>query len=324
MNKITYTVIVLICLSFSCKQASTKKEKNKTELSQQNKDLEEGNKLSADNSQNLNKEKQKQAPDTLEMIFFPGGKIVVGANTGSERHQPPLEVEIQAFYMDKYPVTVEQFSEFVNATAYVTEAEKYGDSGVFDFKQGSWNLVKGTYWKFPLGPGKGEAKANHPVTHVSWNDAVAYCEWAGKRLPTEFEWEFAARNGKSNSPAFPWGDSEKSGNRFMANTWQGISATEPKIEDGYLTTNPVGSFPPSPSGLFDLSGNVWEWCLNTFRPYPGSTFNLPPDENVKAIRGGSFMYDQLGSESYTVYGRSFNTVETSLFNTGFRCVVDAS
>jgi len=254
------------------------------------------------------------------MIYFPGGKITIGGQLGSNRHQPPFEAEIDGFHIDKYPVSVSSFAEFIEASGHITEAEKFGDSGIFDITKGSWDLVKGAYWKYPMGPDKAEAEPNHPVTHVSWNDANAFARWAGKRLPNEFEWEYAAKGGKNESYTFPWGNTEMPGGSYMANTWQGSSATDAVVEDGFLYTSPVGSYAPSESGLFDMAGNVWEWCSNTFKPYPGSSFRINVDEQVKAIRGGSFMYDQLGQESYSVYGRSFNTVETSLFNTGFRCV----
>jgi len=260
--------------------------------------------------------------DHVDMVHFEGGDINIGSEEGSSRNQPVHKVVIEPFYLDKGPVSVAQFALFISKTGYLTEAERFGDSGVYGFDTGQWSLLKGAYWKFPLGPNAPEADPSHPVTHISWNDANAYAQWAGKRLPSEYEWEFAARNGSLTDDKFPWGNQEQVNGKYMANTWQGENTSVVSPDDGYLYTSPIGVFGETPSGLVDMSGNVWEWCSDVFKPYTGSSFRVQITETVKSIRGGSFMFDELGSESYSVYGRSFNSAETSLFNMGFRCAMD--
>lgn len=262
-----------------------------------------------------------QANENENMVFFDGGTIMMGSNEGMPNAAPAFEANVEPFYIAKHPVTVAQFREFTEATGFVTEAEKFGDAGVYDLENNNWELVQGTTWQYPLGPSKPAAKPDHPVTQVSWNDAVAYCEWAGYRLPTEMEWEYAARGGKNDGDKFSWGNEVVKDDKFLANVWQGDLSTQ-QGADGYIFTSPVGQFGETPSGLTDMGGNVWEWCQSTFRPYPGGQpFRVNP--NVKVIRGGSFFFDQAGEESYTVYFRGNNSVETSLFNLGFRCAKSA-
>ncbi len=314
-NRITFFLCVAI-LSFGC-QSKNKDTSSQSEKENSETILPETSKpILPNDTINTNKD------NTKDMVSFDGGEITIGSMQGSNRHQPVFIAEIEPFYIDKLPVTVAAFSDFVKITGYITEAEKFGDSGIFDFKSGTWNLLKGTSWKFPLGPDHPEAEPSHPVTHISWNDAMVFAEWAGKRLPSEFEWEYAARNGKNSGEMFPWGNQEIVNGKYMANTFQGDSPTAPSPRDGYLYTSPAGIFGEHPSGLYDMSGNVWQWCSNTFMPYPESSFRTQVNESVKSIRGGSFMYDELGVESYSVYGRSFNSIETSLFNLGFRCAMD--
>lgn len=262
----------------------------------------------------------KQAiKDSVEMVCFEGGKIQVGRDTGLTRHQPAHVVEVSAFCLDKHPVTVAQFRKFVTTTGYITEAEKFGDAGVWNADKRAWELVKGANWEYPLGSGKPKAKDNHPVTQVSWGDARAYATWTGKRLPTEHEWEYAASNGKSLS--YPWGNQAYPSGEFKANTWQGTIHDE-QTGDGYLYTSPVGVYGEHESGLMDMAGNVWEWCSNTYKAYPGGYVNMAVNPNTKVIKGGAFTFDQAGEESFATYFRGFNTVETSLFNMGFRCARD--
>lgn len=327
MTRKTWPLLVLCIILLSCKNEGGRTDKTK----QQENAIDDSDR-GADNS-NKNSEKGVVNSDTKDsfreveekkrdMVYFEGGEIIIGSEEGSNRNQPVFKKQIEPFYLDKTPVTVANFAIFVSETGYFTEAEKFGDSGIFDFKTGQWSLVKGVTWKHPLGPNYPEAESSHPVTHISWNDANAYAQWAGKRLPSEYEWECAARYGSKPGDKFPWGNQEQINGKYMANTWQGDNVTTVNPEDGYLYTSPVGVFGQYPSGLYDMSGNVWEWCSDIFGPYPESSFYFQVSENVKSIRGGSFMYDESGAESYSVYGRSFNSAETSLFNMGFRCAMN--
>jgi len=262
----------------------------------------------------------KEIPD--DMVLIEGGKIILGHENG-KKYALPFETDIVSFYMDKTPVTVAEFRNFIQSTGYQTEAEKFGDAGVFNLEKKSWSLVPGATWEYPRGPEKPRANDDHPVTQVSWNDAVRYADWAGKRLPTEFEWEYAARQGKNNGNDYPWGNELIVDGKYKANYWQGDLSTS-QGDDGYVYTSPVGTYGFYGNGLTDMSGNAWEWCANTFAPYPGDKQQIRVDPNVKSIRGGSFFYDHAGKESLTVHFRSHNSMETSLFNLGFRCAMDAS
>ena len=249
------------------------------------------------------------------MIKFDGGTITIGSNrTILER--PAFETTVAPFYIDKDLVSVAEFRAFVKATGYKTDADKYGDSGVFDFDAVRWNLVKGANWEFPFGVDKEKAQDNHPVTHVSWNDAKAYAAWVGKRLPYEYEWEFAAKNGED--VVYPWGNEMMMDGKHMANVWQGNKVVDKIFDDGYQFTSPIGAFPVSLSGMTDVVGNVWQWCEDDFAPYDKSVpYNV--SSNVKVTRGGSFMFDEGLQNSFTTTFRAQNTIDTSLFNSGFRC-----
>ena len=164
---------------------------------------------------------------------------------------------------------------------------------------------------------------DHPVVHVSWNDAVAYATWADKRLPTEVEWEHAARGARDNRRPYAWGDSLAEDGAYKANTWQGIFPVRNTVEDGYLYTSPVGAFGETPLGLTDMGGNVWEWTQNWFRPYADRNEPFSPTvQSEKAQRGGSFLCEPGWCHGYRVSARSHSTPETSLFHVGFRCVMD--
>lgn len=253
-----------------------------------------------------------------KMIFFEGGTFLMGSANGLPQEKPVHEVSVKAFSIDKSPVTVEQFKEFIKVTAYKTEAEKFGDSGVFNLEVQNWELLPGAFWFKPFGPNGPEAQNDHPVTHISWNDAVKFASWAGKRLPTEAEWEFAARSGQNSNNKFSWGNEISIDGKYFANTWQG-TLEAPESSDGFMFTSPVGIFGDNEAGLTDMGGNVWQWCSDNYKAYPGSTIAIPEDPNVKVIRSGSFFFDQYGEDSFSVSGRSMNSHETSLFNTGFRC-----
>lgn len=259
----------------------------------------------------------KPEADTSNMVYFKGGTIQIGSETGTADEQPTFETEIAPFYLDKNLVSVADFRKFIEATNYKTEADKYGDSGVFLFEQGQWTLLKGANWEYPLGETKPKSLDNHPVTHVSWNDAQAYASWAGKRLPTEFEYEFAAKNGGNS--VYPWGNSVQKEGKYMANFWQGASVQDTDAKDGFLLTSPIGHFGESPAGLTDMVGNVWQWTASIYAAYPGNPNQTPKDPKVRTTRGGSFMYDQALEKSFTTSFRAKNSIDTSLFNTGFRC-----
>ena len=258
-----------------------------------------------------------------EMVYFKGGTFMMGSVNGLQNEQPVHKVTVQSFKIDKYPVTVIDFRRFTEATGYKTDAEKFGDSGVFDFTTSNWILTPGANWQYPNGKKSFPAENNHPVTHVSWNDATAYAQWLGKRLPTEVEWEYAARCGGKSTTRFSWGEELIIDGKYMANVWQGKDLSANQGADGFITTSPVGHYGETHCGLTDMGGNVWNWCSDIYKPYPGS--NIPFQENpeVMVIRGGSFFFDQNGENSYTSTSRAFNTQETSLFNTGFRCAADA-
>ena len=298
-----FTVITIVSLLFvvSCKEAPKKEQKSAVEQSVEHVKTVE------------------VALDTVAMVYFEGGKISIGSSTRLANEQPVFEKEVTPFYLDKNLVSVADFRNFIQATGYKTEADKFGDSGVFSFEKGDWSLLKGANWEFPLGPNEPKALDNHPVTHVSWNDANAYAQWCGKRLPTEFEWEFAAKNGKNSNDIYAWGNDLIVDGKYKANVWQGSSARDLVVSDGYLLTSPVGVFGENASGLTDMGGNVWQWCDSYYKVYPINETSAPQSPNVRVTRGGSFMYDQALENSYTTTFRGQNSVDTSLFNMGFRC-----
>ncbi|MEI6275332.1 MAG: formylglycine-generating enzyme family protein [Prolixibacteraceae bacterium] len=259
-----------------------------------------------------------------EMVFFQGGTFTMGTSNGPELERPAHQVDVKSFKIDKSPVTVADFRKFIEATGYRTDAEKFGDSGVFDFTKPAWTLQPGAYWQFPLGKNAAKAEDNHPVTQVSWYDASAYAMWEGKRLPTEAEWEYAAKCGGKTHFRFSWGDTPVADGKYMANVWQGNDLNAKQGEDGFVLTSPVGFFGQTSCGLTDMGGNVWNWCADVYKPYPGNLSPFQDNPELKVIRGGSFFYDEKGENSFTTSGRGSNTQETSLFNTGFRCAADAT
>jgi sulfatase modifying factor 1 len=217
---------------------------------------------------------------------------------------------------------VAQFSKFIEATGYVTDAEKFGNAGVFDFKTGEWKLVEGADWQYPLGPEGPKAKPDHPVTQVSWNDARAYCQWAGRRLPTEIEWEYAAKGGRNSGNKYSWGNNLVVNETYKANVWQGAFPEKFTGKDGYRLTSPVGAFGKTPAGLTDMGGNVWEWTSTTYHLYVHPNRISPKDPNKKVIRGGSFLCDKDVCHGYRVSARQFNTTRSATLNLGFRTAKD--
>lgn len=315
-----YLFYIILIVLFSC---SGSKQKNAESIEKSQK--ESIQELPAEKPVQTQKElKPLVVPDLKdEMILMEGGNFLMGSETGLPQESPVHEVTVKSFYIDKSPVTVAQFSKFIEVTNYKTEAEKFGDSGVFNLDAQNWELLPGAFWGKPFGPSGPAAEENYPVTHVSWNDAVAFAKWAGKRLPTEAEWEYAARSGKNSGNKFSWGNEVSVNGKYFANVWQG-EIDAPEVKDGFLFTCPVGEFGENEAGLTDMGGNVWNWCADNYKAYPGSTVAIREDPNVKVIRSGSFFYDQYGEDSYSVSGRSMNSHETSLFNTGFRCAKDAN
>jgi sulfatase modifying factor 1 len=290
-------------------------------------------------------------PDSLSvpegMVFVPGGRTRIGVtdreladvrrnprhsrggvrNVWGPESQPSFVASVDPFLLDKHPVTVAAFRRFVEATDYETQAERFGNAGVLRPKAGRWQLVKGADWRHPRGPNAPAAKADHPVTQVSWNDAQAYCQWRDARLPTEVEWEHAARGARNRRTACPWGKcprgAVKEDSAHPANTWQGRFPARNTAADGYRYTSPVGAFGESELGLTDMGGNVWEWTSSRFRPYPKhDTSAGSPSQGERVQRGGSFQCNECGG--YHVFARSHATPETSLFHVGVRCAKDSS
>jgi formylglycine-generating enzyme required for sulfatase activity len=240
-------------------------------------------------------------------------------------------------------VTNAQFATFVKATGHVTGAETFGVSAVFHLAfQGRpadvvnrvaatpwWLAVRGASWRTPEGPGSDIARRqNHPVVHVSWDDAEAYCAWAGQRLPTEAEWEYAARGGLAQR-RFAWGDELTPRGRWQCNIWQGNFPTRNSEEDGYLTTAPVKSYRANGFGLWQMAGNVWEWCADWFDPAyyaasPSESPTGPGGGEAKVMRGGSYLCHDSYCHRYRVAARSSNTPESTAANIGFRCANDVS
>lgn len=315
------SALILVFPSACKKQQKKETQKQKTELAAEKK--------SAAPSAGDTMEKDEPQRSTItesnkkEMVRFEGGTFIMGSENGPPDQQPEHETKVQSFYLDKHPVTVAEFRQFIEETGYTTDAESFGDAGVFLFNQNRWDLVKGANWEYPQGPSKPKAKPDHPVTQVSWRDAREYCRWAGKRLPTEKQWEYAAKNGGKLKTPFPWGSNQLQINgEYKANVWQG-DLQKKQGADGFKLTSPVGYYGAYKSGLSDMAGNVWEWCRDIYAPYPGSSARIRKNPKVRGIRGGSFFYDQAGKASYTVTFRGKNSIETSLFNMGFRCAKSA-
>lgn len=230
------------------------------------------------------------------------------------------EIRIKSFLLDRNLVTVREFEEFVTATGYVTDAEKFGSAGVFHYESKQWSLVDGADFRYPLGRNQEKADANHPVTQVSWNDAVAYANWKGKRLPTQWEWEHAAKNGESNDEQYAWGKDLVVNGKYRANTWQGSFPYHNTVEDGFAYTSPVGEFGENKLGLTDMGGNVWQWCEDSIVP-TGVDREIDPAMR-KVTRGGSFLCDPMVCHGFQVTGRSSSTPESSMLHIGFRCAKD--
>lgn len=279
------------------------------------------------------------------MVRLSGGEFLMGTDSDegypADGEGPARPVVLSPFWIDTTAVTNAPFARFVEATNYVTDAEKFGWSFVFhmllspqaeDAIMGSpeqapwWVAVKGASWRAPQGPGSDvTGDEDHPVVHVSWNDAQAYARWAGGRLPTEAEWEYAARGGLEQK-RYPWGDDLLDKGSYPLNIWQGNFPESNTLEDGYLGTAPAKTFRPNGFGLYNTCGNVWEWCQDWFsREHPQGKFVDPtgPAEGPnRVMRGGSYLCHDSYCNRYRVAARSSNTPDSSTGNLGFRLAMD--
>jgi sulfatase modifying factor 1 len=251
--------------------------------------------------------------DKGDMVLINGGSFDY-FNPISEKQE---RITLAPFYMDKNLVTVKEFDAFVKATGYKTEAERFGNSAVFNFKTFGWELKAGAYYLYPFGKDEEKANPEHPVTQVSWNDANAYATWKGKRLPSDKEWEYASTNAGTTHTLYTWGDELIENGNYKANTWQGNFPIINTKEDGYKTTSPVGAFGANKIGLTDMGGNVWQWTADSILP-EGQNKLLDPSIR-KSIRGGSFLCDPKVCHGFKITGRSSSTSETGMVHTGFRC-----
>ncbi|SFD87615.1 Formylglycine-generating enzyme, required for sulfatase activity, contains SUMF1/FGE domain [Lentibacillus persicus] len=283
---------------------------------------------------------------TAGMVLLEGGTYLMGTDSEegfpADGEGPVREVTVDSFYIDRCAVTNSDFAQFIDATGYTTDAEKYGWSFVFYLfvsKQTEkevlnvvretpwWWAVKHANWKKPEGPDSTiHDRMDHPAVHISWNDAVRYCEWAGKRLPTEAEWEYAARGGLKQK-RFPWGDALYPDGEHACNIWQGSFPTQNEGSDGFLATAPSDAYHPNPYGLYNMAGNIWEWCMDWFAVSDESTNGIinpkgPESGESKIIKGGSYLCHDSYCNRYRVAARSSNTPDSSTGNMGFRCVRD--
>jgi len=259
-----------------------------------------------------------QEPD---MVLIPAATSIIGSSSGAGDEQPVFTAEVGAFYLDRTPVTVKSFSDFVASSGYISTAEELGSGAVMEFGSGRWYLQPGATWRQPFGPQSTIAEPDHPVTQVSWDDAFAFCDAQGKRLPTEVEWEHAARSGHSGEVTYAFGDSLLREGDYLANVWTGVFPVLNTAEDGFKITSPVGRFGLSPAGLADMAGNVWEWTADWYGPYAGrqGADDAPEHGSSKVQRGGSFLCEASVCHGYRVSARSHSTPDSSLMHTGFRC-----
>jgi formylglycine-generating enzyme len=305
---------------------------------------------------------------TADMVRIPGGTFRMGSESHYPEEGPIREVSVDGFWMDRFAVSNEEFARFVDATGYVTLAERPLDPASFpgapseNLVPGSmlfqktggpvdlndytnwWVWAPGTTWRRPMGPGSSLAgKERHPVVHVAYEDAEAYARWAGKDLPSEAEWEFAARGGLDGK-AFSWGDDDFPDGKAMANSWQGEFPWQNLLLDGHEGTSPVGAFPPNGYGLFDMTGNVWEWtcdwyavrqpgdsgktcCTSSVNPRivsPDMSYNPnQPQFRIprKVVKGGSHLCAPNYCLRYRPAARQPQMIDTGMSHIGFRCII---
>jgi formylglycine-generating enzyme len=278
------------------------------------------------------------------MVRLGGGEFLMGDDSPdgfpADGEGPVRSVRLSPFWIDEAAVSNGEFAAFVDATGYMTETERFGASFVFWglLPEGFpatravagmewWRHVEGADWRHPEGPGSsvGE-RSDHPVVHVTWADAAAYAAWAGKRLPTEAEWEYAARGGLERA-RYPWGDELTPEGVHRCNVWQGDFPRVDTAEDGFAGTAPVRWFEPNGHGLHNVAGNVWEWCADWFSPdwhrsSPRVDPAGPPGGTLRVQRGGSYLCHASYCNRYRVAARMAQTPDSSSGNVGFRCALD--
>jgi sulfatase modifying factor 1 len=305
-------------------------------------------------------------PDTAPMVRIAGGSFLMGSESHYPEEAPVHQVEVTSFLIDRYPVTNAEFTKFVEETGYITWAERPARaedypgakpemlepaSVVFQKTAGPvdmnnvhnwWTYVRGANFRHPRGPESSiEGLAHHPVVHVGFEDAEAYAKWSGKELPTEAEWEFAARGGLEGA-TYSWGEEITPGGKQMANAWQGQFPYENLLEDGYEWTSPVGSFPPNGYGLYDMTGNVWEWTVDWYQEHSkmqkqsccGALVNprggsressAAPGDRMRIARrvmkGGSYLCAWNYCRRYRPAARMGQPIDTATCHLGFRCIV---
>jgi len=284
-----------------------------------------------------------------KMVELSGGTFLMGSDYSEgfplDGEGPVRPVTLRPFSIDRFPVTNQQFRAFVEATGYRTEAEIFGWSFVFwahipakrfrelveDTAAATpwWCKVPGAEWNAPEGPGSDiSQRQDHPVVHVSWNDAFAFSQWTGQGLPSEAEWEYAARGGLEQK-LYPWGDKLRPDGQHLCNIWQGDFPRHDNGDDGYRGTSPVDAFPPNGYGIYSITGNTWEWCADWF----DAEFHRNADRNnptgptlgtSRVMKGGSFLCHKSYCNRYRVAARTSNTPDSSASNIGFRCAYSSS
>ena len=258
------------------------------------------------------------------MVRIRAGRFQMGSDfTGAADQRPAHEVQVSEFWLDRHSVTNQQFATFVAATGYLTTAEQVGQGHVFDREQKRWVVVKGAQWRRPAGPASSIAgRDDQPVVQVSWYDAVAYARWADRRLPTEAEWEYAARGGLFDAE-FPWGREETPDGEYRANYWQGHFPIEGEPLDGFAETSPVSAFPMNRFGMFDMAGNVWQWCGDCYRKdfYRLGRVTNPqgPETGEQRVRRGGSWLTPAESGAIGVAARGHATPSLTTNDLGFRC-----
>lgn len=280
------------------------------------------------------------------MVALPGGTFLMGTDSAEafaeDGEGPVRPVTLRPFSIDRYPVTNRIFRQFVEASGYRTEAERFGWSFVFWLhippsrfnelvearvaQAPWWCRVRGAKWSAPEGPGSNlQGRENYPVVHVSWNDCMAFAAWSGLRLPTEAEWEYAARGGLEQKH-YPWGDKLRPEGEHRCNIWQGDFPNHDTGDDGYTGTCPVDAFPPNGYGLYSMTGNAWEWCADWFSADFHKTAGRdnptgPPSGSARVIKGGSFLCHKSYCNRYRVAARTSNSPDSSTSHMGFRCAL---